>query len=162
MGLRLAWYRWPKFIYSSIYFKYFLTPIFRALKQRSLVSFFDLIWLFLCSSFFFFLLRKSGTAMAALAAPHPTRLGPCLFLFYINDIAQTQIQQHACLRTTPWSTWPSRVTCRDDQLLQYDLDTDGWWNSTWKVCAVYSITRKKKPIHYNYTPNGHSCNRLNA
>ena len=49
---------------------------------------------------------------------------------------------------------------RDAKLLQDDLDTLSRWENKWMMefhpgkCEVISITRKKKPIHYNYTLHG--------
>ena len=97
--------------------------------------------------------------------PQGSVLGPVLFLLYINDI-QEQIQSTMRLFADDSIVYREIRSPEDHKILQQDLDSLADWSSTWlmhfniKKCAVLSITRKRKPTHYQYSILGERLERV--
>ena len=93
--------------------------------------------------------------------PQGSVLGPCLILFYINDIAQNL---HSTTRLFADDTmiYMTMKNEADAKFKQEDLDiyTLQDWEKKWMMefhpqkCEVISITRKRKPKKYTYTLHG--------
>ena len=91
--------------------------------------------------------------------PQGSVLGPCLFLFYINDIAQNL---HSTTRLFADDTmiYMTMKNETDAKFMQEDLDTLQDWEKKWMMefhpqkCEVISITRKRKPKKFTYTLHG--------
>ncbi|XP_062593499.1 uncharacterized protein LOC134254977 [Saccostrea cucullata] len=92
-------------------------------------------------------------------------LGPCLFLFYINDMPEGL---NATVRlfaddTIAYLTVTSEL---DTQTLQADLDKLGICERKWKMkfhpdkCNVLSVSRKPNPIHHQYKLHGHTLEHV--
>ena len=92
--------------------------------------------------------------------PQGSVLGPCLFLYYINDIADN-LNSTVRLFADDTMIYLVVTSQSDARRLQQDLDTLTKWEKTWMMefhpdkCEVISVTRKTKPIIYNYKLHGH-------
>lgn len=84
-------------------------------------------------------------------------LGPCLFLFFINDISHGL---SSTVRLVADDTMNYPITIKNDLdclTFQEDLNKLEKWESIWMMefhpdkCEVISITRKKKTILHPYT-----------
>jgi hypothetical protein len=88
--------------------------------------------------------------------PQGSVLGPCLFLFYINDIPDG-ITSTVRLFAGDTLAYLTIKLNRDCTTLQKDLDKLSIWEQKWKMafhpdkCNVLSITRNKTSIQYSYT-----------
>ncbi|PIK35511.1 putative RNA-directed DNA polymerase from mobile element jockey-like [Apostichopus japonicus] len=86
-------------------------------------------------------------------------LGPCLFLFYINGIAQN-LHSTTRLFADVAMIYMAMKNEMDAKLMQKDLDTLQNWENQWMMefhpekCEVISITRKRKPKIFAYTLHG--------
>jgi len=78
-------------------------------------------------------------------------LGPCLFLFYINDIA-VGLSSTVRLFADDTMLYLTVQNNKDAELLQHDLDMLCQWEATWLMefhpdkCEVISVTKKKNQI----------------
>ena len=87
--------------------------------------------------------------------PQGTVLGPCLFLFYINDIA-VGLSSTVRLFADDTMLYLTVQNNKDAVLLQRDLHMLCQWEATWLMefhpdkCEVISVTRKINPITYPY------------
>ena len=87
-------------------------------------------------------------------------LGPCLFLFYINDIAE-DLSSTVRLFADDTMIYLTVQNNEDAERLQQDLNKLCDWEAKWLMefhpdkCEVISITRKKNPICYPYQLHGH-------
>ena len=92
--------------------------------------------------------------------PQGSVLGPCLFLYYINDIAE-QLTSTTRLFADDTMIYMVVKGENDAKLLQADLNKLTDWEDKWMMqfhpdkCEVINITRKKNPIITNYTLHGH-------
>ena len=88
-------------------------------------------------------------------------LGLCLFLFYINDIAQ-DLHSTARLFADDTMIYLAVNSEGDTKCPHEDLDTLACWEKTWMMefnpekCEVISITRSRNLIIYPYTLHGHT------
>ena len=99
--------------------------------------------------------------------PQGSVLGPCLFLYYINDIAE-QLTSTTRLFADDTMIYMAVKGENDAKLLQADLNKLTDWEDKWIMqfhpdkCEVISITRKKNPIITNYTLHGHQLQHVNS
>jgi ribonuclease P/MRP protein subunit RPP40 len=88
--------------------------------------------------------------------PQGSVIGPCLFLAYINDLPES-IKSKSRLFADDTIVYLTVKSSLDSQSLQSDLHSLEAWEKDWSMefnpdkCEVLRITRKKKPIIYNYT-----------
>ncbi len=104
--------------------------------------------------------ERSYEADVKSGVPQGSVLGPCLFLFYINDLPQslTSTVRLFADDTIAYLTIQSQS---DAITLQNDLNKLGAWEKLWQMefhpdkCQVLTITRKRQPIHHEYSLHGH-------
>ena len=88
--------------------------------------------------------------------PQGSVLGPILFLLYINDLP-TGTHSHIRLFADDAILYREIKTKQDCTVLQDDLNTLAKWEDKWLMqfnltkCQTISITRKKKPIKFQYS-----------
>ena len=91
--------------------------------------------------------------------PQGSVLGPCLFLFYINDLPE-QMSTSVRLFADDTIMYMTIQSEEDAKLLQEDLDKLSSWSSKWlmelnaRKCHSISVTRKRTRYHHQYTLNG--------
>ena len=106
--------------------------------------------------------EKSYNADVLSGVPQGSVLGPCLFLFYINDMPEG-LHQETTVRLFADDTiaYLAVTNNQDAEKLQEDLTKLEKWEQTWQMkfhpdkCQVLTITRKKEPIHFDYVLHGH-------
>ena len=87
----------------------------------------------------------------ASEVPQGSVLGPCLFLFYTNDIA-VGLSSTVRLFADDTLLYLTVQNNNDAELLQHDLDMLCQWEATWLMefhpdkCEVISVTKKKNQI----------------
>ena len=109
---------------------------------------------------------KSSSKVPVLSGvPQGSVLGPCLFVYYINDIAEG-LTSNTRLFADDTMIYLAVKNNSDAQLLQQDLHRLEDWEQRWmmefhpKKCEVVSITRKRSPIIYPYTLHGHQLEHV--
>ena len=104
--------------------------------------------------------ERSYEADVKSGVPQGSVLGPCLFLFYINDLplSLTSTVRLFADDTIAYLTIKSQT---DANTLQDDLNKLGIWAKLWQMefhpdkCQVLTITRKRQPILHTYSLHGH-------
>ncbi|KAK3106955.1 hypothetical protein FSP39_003887 [Pinctada imbricata] len=92
--------------------------------------------------------------------PQGSVLGPCLFVFYINDMP-AGINSTVRLFVDDTIAYLTISSDADHQTLQEDLNKLAKWKETWKMafhpdkCQVFTISRKNTTSLYQYTLHGH-------
>ena len=109
--------------------------------------------------------EKSYEAEVKSRVPQGSVLGPSLFLFYINDI-EDNMESTVRLFADDTIVYLAVSSTQDAETLQNDLNKLGNWERKWHMefhpekCQVLTITRKRKPIVYNYTLQGHTLEHV--
>ena len=104
--------------------------------------------------------EKSQFVIEFSGVPQGSVLGPCLFLYYINDLAA---QLHSTVRFYADETIAYLVveTPEDASLLQEDLNTLAKWEDQWRMkfhpskCTKMTVTSKRSPTKTEYNLHGH-------
>ena len=92
--------------------------------------------------------------------PQGSVLGPCLFLYYINDIAKN-MNGTVRLFADDTMIYLTITNEADASRMQEDLNTLSKWEHQWMMefhpdkCEVLSVSRKQNTVKYPYTLNGH-------
>ena len=111
--------------------------------------------------------EKSAYVPVLSGVPQGSVLGPCLFLFYINDI---QDGLHSTVRLFADDTicYLAIKSPRDSTILQSDLDHLAVWEQKWKMefhpdkCEVIHISHKRNIIKHEYNLHGHILKAVTA
>ncbi len=83
-------------------------------------------------------------------------MGPCLFLFYINDLANT-LRSEVRLVADATVVYLSVAQQQDASILQQDLEK---WEKKWGMefhpgkCQVLIFTRRRVPVYFEYKLHG--------
>ncbi len=109
--------------------------------------------------------ESSNSVPVMSGVPQGSVLGPCLFLFYINDITDglTSTARLFADDTMIYMTIKNEMDAQD---LQRDLDLLTVWEKKWMMefhpakCEVITISRKKSPIMHTYTLHGHALKHV--
>ena len=86
-------------------------------------------------------------------------LGPCLFLYYINDIAEG-LSSTVRLFADDTMIYMAIRNDSESEALQKDLDLLCEWEAKWMMefhpdkCEILTITRKKSLVMYTYRIRG--------
>lgn len=104
--------------------------------------------------------EQSYRANVLSGVPQGSVVGPCLFLFYINDIPE-QLTATVRLFADDTLAYLTIKSKQDQDKLQEDLNRLAEWEKIWKMdfhpekCQVMHITRKRQPRPYQYVLHGH-------
>ena len=103
--------------------------------------------------------ETSSPISVSSGVPQGSVLGPCLFLFYINDIAD-KLTCQARLFADDTIIYMAIRKNQDSMSLQNDLDRLADWEKTWLMefhpqkCKVIRVYRGKSPINFSYSLHG--------
>ena len=101
----------------------------------------------------------SQTQYTKAGIPQGSRLGPLLFLIYINDISSYVTSSSIRLFADDCFIYKNISSIIDSVSLQSDLDSIQLWSDHWLLkfnpskCNIISFTNKKSPIVSNYFLN---------
>ena len=107
--------------------------------------------------------ESSDTVPVTSGVPQGSVLGPCLFLLYINDLAQ-DLNSTVRLFADDTIAYMTISNQADAAILQQDLDKLAHWEGLWQMqfhpekCQVLRVSKKTKSNTFNatYTLHGHS------
>ncbi len=111
--------------------------------------------------------EHSYEATVNSGVPEGSVLGPCLFLFYINNIPE-QLRAKVRLFADANCGIPNHPVNEDVEALQKALQKLGEWERKWQMefhpamYQVLSITQARQAIHYNYTLHGQSLEHVST
>ncbi len=103
--------------------------------------------------------ERSDESTILSGIPQGSVLGPCLFLFYINNIPNN-ITSRVRLFANDTVMYLTIRSITDGNTLQSDLQKLAEWERKWQMefhpgkCQVLSITRNKHIIEHEYTLHG--------
>ena len=112
-------------------------------------------------------ISSSGSIPVTSGVPQVSVLGPCLFLFYINDISEG-LNSTVRLFADDTMCYLTVKSEQDAKMFQDDLDKLVIWEQTWMMefhpnkCEIISITRKQKPALYPYTLHGQQLKHVDV
>ena len=104
--------------------------------------------------------EKSYVADVVSGVPQGSVIGPCLFLYYINDIP-VGLESTVRLFADDTIAYLNVTPTNDARTLQQDLHKLRDWEKKWYMefhpakCQVLTVSRKRNPIHYEYKLHGH-------
>ena len=93
--------------------------------------------------------HRSDTVPVTSGVPQGSVLGPCLFLLYINDMAE-KLNSTVRLFADDTIAYLAIGDNNDAASLQHDLDLLASWEQTWQMefhpdkCQVLRVSRKRK------------------
>ena len=111
--------------------------------------------------------ERSYEGEVVSGVPQGSVLGPCLFLYYINDLPEG-LSSKIRLFADDTIIYIAVSSTEDATILQADLDRLADWETKWMMefhpakCQVLTITKKRKQIRHNYTLRGTSLEHVNA
>jgi len=111
--------------------------------------------------------ERSYTANVLSGVPQGSVLGPCLFLYYINDIPEN-VRSTVRLFADDTIMYITVGSTDDALRLQEDLNRLSKWEKTWQMafhpdkCQVINICRRRQVLHHNYMLHGLSLNHVNS
>ncbi len=103
---------------------------------------------------------RSHEADVKSGVPQGSVLGPCLFLFYINDLPDS-LKSHVRLFADDTVVYLTISHQQDTAILQQDLLKLEAWEKAWDMefhpgkCQVITFTRKREPVVATYYLHGH-------
>ena len=105
--------------------------------------------------------RSSSVRVPVVSGvPKGSKLGPMLFLLFINDLPD-KIASDSSLFSDDCIVYRQIKGISDCETLQEDLNMLAGWKTKWGMvfhlqkCSVLSVTRSRTPIRYNYRLKGH-------
>ena len=106
--------------------------------------------------------EHSDQVAVTSGVPQGSVLGPCLFLLYINDLAN-ELESTVRLFADDTIAYLTVDSLADASRLQRDLDRLAHWESLWQMefhsdkCQVLRVCKKRHfPTNFTYTLHGHS------
>ena len=109
--------------------------------------------------------ESSDELSVSSGVPQGSVLGPCLFLYYINDMPDN-ISSTVRLFADDTIMYLAIAKQADTVNLQTDLDSLAEWEQNWQMqfhpgkCQILSITRNRKVIEHDYLLHGHKLERV--
>jgi len=108
---------------------------------------------------------KSNSIPVSSGVPQGSVLGPCLFLFFINDLPDS-VSSNVRLFADDTILY-RKIGCENDsRLLQLDLNKLELWEKDWQMdfnsskCQSMTISRKKNPIKTIYILHGNQLEQV--
>ena len=103
--------------------------------------------------------KFSDMAQVQSGVPQGSVLGPCLFLFYINDLPDN-LSSTVRLFADDNLLYLAVESQSDTNSLQKDLDKLENWENRWLMefnidkCQILRVTHKRDPLYHEYTLHG--------
>ena len=111
--------------------------------------------------------ESSDSIRVESGVPQGSVLGPCLFLYYINDLPEG-LRSKVRLFADDTIIYLTITGDDDTARLQHDLDLLAKWELHWQMefhpdkCQTLSITRRKKPTLHKYTLHGKTLENVTS
>ena len=111
--------------------------------------------------------HQSSPVKVESGVPQGSVLGPCLFLYYINDLPD-KLSSSVRLFADDSIIYLTIENQHQTQQLQEDLDKLEEWASTWMMelntqkCQVITVSRKRNKIQHQYSLNNTPLTAVNS